>query len=149
MKKAIGVDPFDIVYGIQARIHQNDLMNLYKFVQKYDEDITNDMQERMDELVGLSEHRRDATANNCKLQMQMKYLYDKKAIDRKFEPNDMVLMWNARLEDKGKHGKFDPIQLGPYLVDSKWGDDSYFLRKLSGGILKLPIYGKFLKRYFS
>ena len=79
----------------------------------------------------------------------MKYLYDKKAIDRKFEPNDMVLMWNARLEDKGNHGKFDPIWLGPYLVDSKWGDDSYFLRELSRGILELHIHGQFLKRYFS
>ena len=39
----------------------------------------------------------------------MKYLYDKKVVNRKFEPDDMVLMWNARLEDKGKHEKFDPI----------------------------------------
>ena len=70
----------------------------------------------------------------------MKYLYDKKAIDRKFEPDDMVLMWNARLEDKGKHGKFDPIWLGPYLIDSNWRDYSYLLRELSGGILELPIH---------
>ena len=44
-------------------------MNLYKFIQKYDEDITNDMQERMDELVGLNEHRTNVVAKNCKLQM--------------------------------------------------------------------------------
>ena len=84
-------------------------MNLYKFVEKYDEDITNDMQERMDELVGLNEHRRNVAARNAKLQMQMKYLYDKKAIDRKFDLDEMTLTWNARMEDKGKHGKFDPI----------------------------------------
>ena len=71
----------------------------------------------------------------------MKYLYEKKAIDRKLELDDMVLMWNARLEDKGKHGKFDPIWLGPYLVDSKWKDDSYFLKELLGDILELPING--------
>ena len=68
MKKAIGVAPFDIVYGIQARLGQNNLMNLYKFVQKYDDDIIDDMQERLDELVGLSEHRRDVVAKNGKLQ---------------------------------------------------------------------------------
>ena len=68
VNKAIGVAPFDIVYGIQARLPQNNLMNLYKFVQKYDEDITDDMQERMDELVGLNEHRKDATTKNAKLQ---------------------------------------------------------------------------------
>ena len=43
----------------------------------------------------------------------MKHLYDKREIERKFEIDDMVLIWNARMEDKGKHDKFDPIWLGP------------------------------------
>ena len=68
MKKEIGVAPFDIDYGIQARLPQNNLMNLYNFVRKYDDDITDDMQERMDELVGLSEHRKDVVVRNAKLQ---------------------------------------------------------------------------------
>ena len=101
--------PFDLVYGIHARLPQNNLMNLYKFVQKYDDDITDDMRERMDELVGLYEQRRNVAVKNAKLQHQIEYLYDKKVVDRKFEPDDIVLMWNAILEDKGKHGKFDPI----------------------------------------
>ena len=79
----------------------------------------------------------------------MKYLYDKKKTERKFELDEMVLMWNARMEDKGKHGKFDPIWLGPYLIESKWGDDSYNLKELSRNILELCIHGQFLKRYFS
>ena len=58
-------------------------------------------------------------------------------------------MWNARLEDKGKHRKFDPMWLGPSLVDSKWGDDSYFLEELSRDILELLVHAQFLKRYFS
>ena len=99
------------------------------------------MQERMDELVGLYEHRRNVAMKNAKLQHHMKYLYDKKVVDRKFEPDDMVLMWNARLEDNGKHGTFNPIWLGPYLIDFNWGDDSYLLRELSRGILELPIHG--------
>ena len=71
----------------------------------------------MDELVGLYEQRKNAAIKNAKLQHQMKYLYDKKIVNRKFNPDDMVLIWNARLEDKGKHEKFDPIWLGPYLID--------------------------------
>ena len=43
VKKAISVAPFDLVYGIHARLPQNNLMNLYKFVQKYDDDIIDDM----------------------------------------------------------------------------------------------------------
>ena len=86
---------------------------------------------------------------NAKLLLKMKYFYDKKATDRKFDLDEMVLMWNARMEDKVKHGKFETVQLGPYLVESKWGDNSYILRELSRGILELSIHGQFLKRYFS
>ena len=67
INKAIGDVPFDSVYGIQARLSQNNLMSLYKFVQKYDDDIVDDMQERMNELVGLNEHRRDASTKSARL----------------------------------------------------------------------------------
>ena len=56
----------------------------------------------MDESVGLYEHRRNAAVKNAKLQHQMKYLYDKKVVNKKSKPDDMVLMWNTRLEDKEK-----------------------------------------------
>ena len=79
----------------------------------------------------------------------MKHLYDKKAIERNFKIGDMVLMWNARIEEKGKHGKFDPIWLGPYNIYDQNGEDSYFLKDLTGDILELPVHGQFLKRYFS
>ena len=71
----------------------------------------------------------------------MKHLYDKRETERKFEISDMVLMCNARIEDKGKHGKFDPFWLGPYNIYDKNGEDSYFLRDLTRGILEVPIYG--------
>ena len=50
IKKEIGVSPFDLVYVIQARMPQNNLMGLYNYIHMYD-DILDDMQERMDELV--------------------------------------------------------------------------------------------------
>ena len=75
----------------------------------YDEENIDDLQERMDELVGLNKTRKQAFAKNIKLQLYTKNLYDKKVVAKKFEPNDLVLMWNARIEDKGKHGNFDPI----------------------------------------
>ena len=79
----------------------------------------------------------------------MKHLYDRRTTERKFEIRDMVLMLNSRIEDKGKHGKFDPIWLGPYSICDKNGEDSYFLRDLTRGILEFSVYGQFLKRYFS
>lgn len=63
----------------------------------------------MDELVGLIETRKEASAKNVKLQFQANLLYDRKVVARKFELEDLVLMWNSRIEEKGKHGKFYPI----------------------------------------
>ena len=63
----------------------------------------------MDDILQLEETRRDAFIQNVKLQSQMKNLYDKRTIERKFEIDDMVWMCNVKVEDKGKHGKFDPI----------------------------------------
>ena len=114
----------------------------------YEDDVVNDMHERIDEFVGLAETRKEASTRNQRLQLQMKHLYDKKTVSKKFQANDLVLLWNARQEDKGKHGKFDPIWLGPYLIDSSWGEDSYFVKELSGDLLELPVHGQFLKKYF-
>ena len=79
----------------------------------------------------------------------MKHIFDRKVLQRKFEVDEMVLMWNSRIQDKGEYGKFDPIWLGPYLIESRWGDDSYILKELSRGILEFPIHGQVLQRYFS
>ena len=51
VKKAIGCAPFDLVYGIQARLPQNNLKEMYKFIQVYEEDIVDDMQMRMDDII--------------------------------------------------------------------------------------------------
>ena len=49
----------------------------------------------------------------------MKYLYDRKISNRKFQQEELVLLWNARLEDKGNHGKFDAIWLDPHQIHGK------------------------------
>lgn len=78
----------------------------------------------------------------------MKYFYDKRALDRMFQAEELILLWNARPEDKGKHGKFDPIWLGPYLIHDNKVEDSYFIRELSSDILEFLVHGQFLKKYF-
>jgi hypothetical protein len=44
-----------------------------------------------------------------KYQDSKKALFDKKVKDREFLPGDLVLRWEARKEDVGKHGKFDHL----------------------------------------
>lgn len=54
-------------------------------------------------------------------------MFDKKEKDRKFEENDLVLMWNGRCQEKGKHGKFEALWLGCFVVVGNKGEDSYYL----------------------
>ena len=35
-----------------------------------------------------------------------------------FSVGDMVLRWDARKEKKGKHGKFDNLWFGPFIVSN-------------------------------
>ncbi len=149
IKKAIGVAPFDLVYGIQARMPQNKLVGLYNYIQLYDEDIIDDMQERLDKLVGLTKTRKETSLRNKKVQLKVKTLYDKRIVSKKFVDGDLVLMWNARIEDKGKHGKFDPIWLGPHLIENAWEENYCILKDLLDNLLELLVHGQFLKRYFS
>ena len=55
VNKAIGVAPFDIVYRIWERMPLNNLVGLYNYIQMYDEDIIDEMKQRLDELLGLTE----------------------------------------------------------------------------------------------
>ncbi len=80
------------------------MIGLYNYIQLYDEDTTDEMQERMDELVGLTGTRRKVSLKNQKLQLQVKTLNNKRKVSKKFESGNLVLMWNASIEDKGKHG---------------------------------------------
>ena len=47
----------------------------------------------------------------------------KKAFDRRTKAEDLfigdkVLKWDSRREDKGKHGKFDSLWRGPFVIQA-------------------------------
>jgi len=43
-----------------------------------------------------------------------------------------VLKWNSRREDKGKHGKFENLWKGPYIISALRGNSAFFLKELDG-----------------
>ena len=49
-------------------------------------------------------------------QDKVKRNFDRKAKPNDFQQGNLVLKWDARHEDKGKHGKFDHMWKGPYQI---------------------------------
>jgi len=78
----------------------------------------------------------------------MKSLFHKKAKDKPLRLGDLVLRWDVRWEDKGKHAKFDPLWFGPFRIGKGRGKNTYLLENLDGELLELSVNGQFLKFYF-
>ena len=49
-----------------------------------------------------------------------------------FNLGDVVLWWDARNEEKGKHGKFENLWKGPYKISSFRGKNSFLLEEMDG-----------------
>ena len=80
----------------------------------------------------------------------MKKVFDRKVKSDDFQLGDSVLKWEARIEEKGKHGKFDHIWQCPYRIYALSGKNTYFLSDLYGNqVGSVPINGRFLKHYIS
>ncbi|XP_059073764.1 uncharacterized protein LOC131874413 [Cryptomeria japonica] len=77
IKKAISTSPFELVYGVKARLPVNNLLPVYNFLQIEGLEMSKPMEERMIQLVEMKEMRTVAHKRNMKLQLQSKYLFDK------------------------------------------------------------------------
>jgi hypothetical protein len=65
-----------------------------------------------------------------------------------FKLGDLVLRWDAINEDKGKHGKFDHLWLGPFKIATYRGSNAYILQESNGDVVGGGLINdRFLKRY--
>jgi hypothetical protein len=55
--------------------------------------------------------------------------------DDDFKVGYLVLTWDARNEDKGEHGKFDHLWLGPFKIASYHGNNTYLIQESIGDII--------------
>jgi hypothetical protein len=107
----------------------------------------NHVTRRINQLIEVQQNRAEVDEKLQKYQDNMKALFDQKAKDREFLPGDLVLRWDARKEDSGKHDKFDHIWCGPFKVTASEGKNSFLLENLDGKILNAPINGRYLKHF--
>ena len=64
--------------------------------------------------------------------------------------DDLVLKWDASRQDKGKHGKFEALWIGPFKISEVFSNNTFKLQNMEneevfGGLVN----GHFLKKYFS
>ena len=61
-----------------------------------------------------------------------------------------MLDWDARREDRGKHGKFDNLWFGPFKIAAVLENNTFLLKhldddQLAGGLVN----GHYLKNFFT
>ena len=106
------------------------------------------MEHRINQIIELDESRRAALDQSLKHQESMKGTFDKSARPRAFQIGDTVLLWDKRREKPGKHGKFDSLWKGPFIIRNMAGTNSFFLNTMDGEILNLPMNGQHLKPFY-
>jgi hypothetical protein len=49
-------------------------------------------------------------------QQKIKQAFDRKSSKEDFQPGDLVFKWDAPRWDKGNHGKFEALWIGPFNI---------------------------------
>ena len=66
-----------------------------------------------------------------------------------FQVGDWVLKWDAIRKDKGKHGQFDSLWIGTFVIAQVQQNNTFKMQNLEGEeAFDGPVNGKFLKLYF-
>jgi hypothetical protein len=105
-----------------------------KLLQEKEAD-PSDIQRRINQLIHVQQMREDVYNNTQLFQEKMKKVFDKRTKVVDFHINDEVLKWDARNEEKGKHGKFDHLWKGPYKIVAYHGNNAYILEEMNGELL--------------
>jgi hypothetical protein len=148
-KKSIGTSPFQLVYGTEAIFPVQLALPVAKFLQEADSE-PNDLTRRIHNLVELQQDREQLLEKTELHQRKMKEIFDRKVKTNIFKAGDLVLKWDATRQEKGKHGKFDALWTGPFVIASAQQNNTFVLQDLAGEeVSGGPFNGRFLKLYFS
>ena len=145
-KKSTCKSPFELVYGLDVTLPVHLKLPAYQRLQNFSTN-KNVVQNRIDQIVELDEARRTAFEAICKNQSNIKKSFDKCSRSRSLQVGYTVLLWDRRNEKPGKHKKFDSLWLGPYVIRDIAGPNSFYLSRLDGEPLDLPVNGQMLKLF--
>ena len=100
-----------------------------RFLQEIEEE-PNVLIQRMNQLVELNETREQVSLKLAEYQEKKKGLFDQRAKYKEIQAGDLVLRWDVKQADKGKHGKFNPLWFGPFRVAEEKGNNTFLLENL-------------------
>ena len=76
-------------------------------------------------MIELQQNREKVDEKAQLYRAKVKNMFDRNIKENTFTEGEMVLRWDARKEQKGKHCKFDNLWFGPFLI-SKVLENKYF-----------------------
>lgn len=114
-KGATGKSPFELVYGLDVTLPIHLQLPVYQLLQDSGLEQSSE-QNRINQIIELDEVRRKAVEQSLKNQIKMKKNFEINSRPKSFQVGDIVLLWNKRKEKPWKHGKFDSLWMGPYII---------------------------------
>ena len=147
-KKSIGTSPFQLVYGVEAVILFQLALPVMKLFQDEVEE-PNLAQRRMLQMIELNQVQEAIVEKTQVYKYKVMSIFDKRENQNNFQVDDLVLQWDVRRQDRGKHGKFDKLWFGPFKVFVVLDNNTFLLENLYdnhsvGG----PVNGHFIKHFF-
>jgi len=99
-------------------------------------------------MIHLQQNREKVFQKTSKLQERIKKIYDHKTKEDNFNLGDVIFCWDARNEEKDKHGKFENYWKGTYKILAFRGKNSFLLEEMNGEyFLGGAINGMLIKHY--
>ena len=125
------MSPFELVYGVDTVFPTSLAAPVVRILQEVG-NVEDPMQRRLNQMVHLQQTREEVFKNTSKLQEKIKKIYDRKAKADRFHLDDVVLKWDARNEEKGKHGKFENLWKAPFKIATYRGQNAFLLKEMNG-----------------
>ena len=148
-KKSIGTSPYQLVDGMDDVFPYSLGVPIMKMIQEMQVE-PNEIQRRINQTIHLLQTREEVYIKSQVIQEKIKKIFDKKTKEEYFFIGDQALKWDSTREEKGKHGKFEFLWKGPYVIYGYRGNNASFLKELDGTNLQSgPVNGQMLKHYFS
>ena len=100
-------------------------------------------------MVELQQVKKQVIGKSESHQQRIKVMFDKREKVDNFQVGDWVLKWDTVRKDKGKHGKFDSLWIGRFVIAQIQQNNTFKLQNLEGEeVFDGPVNGRFLKLYF-